>query len=470
MLKHLKIPYVIILPITLMQLSEKERILSNQKNLLDTLPDKVLLLHQNGTVEYMNPSARHFFAEFEPTEHRDFKDKVSTVVGPEGFTENAIINKKVVLNKQMFTCLVAPFTGYNGDNLFWLTLKLENADDYHTKPIVPTPEKKAVLIGSSEIMQNLKQTISRVAATDATVLIGGESGTGKELVAHSIYLQSKRFDKPFLTINCNTVNDQLLESDLFGYEKGAFTDATTDKIGKFEAVDGGTIFLDEIGDISPRMQAALLRVIQYGEVFRVGATEPIKVNIRIIAATNHDLVKAVKTGNFRLDLFYRLSTFHIQAPALRDRLSDLPELVDCFVTKYSVKFNKPIPTLSNDLLESLSRYNWPGNIRELENVIQRAILTSRKNTITASDLIFNDPVAQDPVETLASVVQQLSGYPLKQIIEHVEKAVIIDVMSKYKGNVAKSSAILQLSKAALYDKMKRHDLNAKYFAKSTSYG
>ena len=310
-------------------------------------------------------------------------------------------------------------------------------------------------------MQKLQKTAARVAKTNATVLITGESGTGKELIANLIQQKSIRKDEPFLAINCNTINDLILESDLFGYEKGAFTGAEATQKGKFEVLDGGTVFLDEIGDITPRMQAALLRVLQNGEIIRVGGTSPLKVNLRVIAATNRDLVNAVKEGTFRLDLFYRLSIIKILIPPLRDRKEDIAELTTYFVKKYSSLFGIDIDFDPESILKQLESHDWPGNVRELENVIQRAILMSEDGTLSPDLLLFDTSLENEEINPLSSIIKKFNGSPLKSIVDQIEKEIIIEKLSKNGGNVANTAETLDICKAALYEKMKRHDISAK---------
>jgi Nif-specific regulatory protein len=310
-------------------------------------------------------------------------------------------------------------------------------------------------------MHNLKELASQVAVTDATVLISGESGTGKELFANLIKQRSNRRDKPFLTINCNTISDSLLESDLFGYEKGAFTDAQSMKKGKFEISDGGTIFLDEIGDISPRMQAVLLRVLQNGEIIRVGGNAPFKVDVRVIAATNRDLATEVTQGRFRLDLFYRLSVIKIHIPPLRERKEDLLDLTRHFVEKYCALFKRDNKLQPEKILDQLNSHHWPGNVRELENVIQRAILMCKDDSLFSSVLSFDTWEERKQSSKLSSVVREFNGTPLKNIVDHIEKEVILQKLLANGGNVAETAEKLNICKAALYEKMKRHDISAK---------
>ncbi|OGR15905.1 MAG: hypothetical protein A2X81_13825 [Desulfobacterales bacterium GWB2_56_26] len=366
------------------------------------------------------------------------------------------------INRQYFECYVAPFAGYKGDNLFWVILKKLSEKESDLKNSIRDRVPEDCLIGSSAVMCKLQNMATRVAKTDATVMVTGESGTGKELIAKLIQQNSRRKEKPFLIINCNAINDLLLESDLFGYEKGSFTGAHSQKKGKFEVVDGGTIFLDEIGDISPRMQAVLLRVLQHGEIVRVGGTSPLKVDVRFIAATNRDLVKAVKDGSFRLDLFYRLNIIKIVIPPLRDRKEDFLELITHFVRKYSALFGIDIDFNPESLSKQLEAYDWPGNVRELQNVIQRAILMSEDGILSADAFTFdNSLVDKEQSNTLSSVIKRFNGTPLKSIVDQVEKEIIIEKLAVNGGNVANTAVKLDICKAALYEKMKRHDISAK---------
>jgi len=323
------------------------------------------------------------------------------------------------------------------------------------------------MVGRSRKMRELREMIHQVAGSDATILITGESGTGKELVANLLKATSQREDKPFLKINCNAINDSLLEADLFGYEKGAFTGATARKVGKFEVVDGGTIFLDEIGDISPRMQVSLLRVLQNGEIIRVGGNEPIKVDVRVIAATNVDLAQAVKDKKFRLDLYYRLNIINIDIPPLRERKEDIVELVSFFVNHYREAFKKEIDFVPKSIINRLLAHDWPGNVRELENLIQRAVLMAKGKMITEADLIFDqDPrIEQQRVDTF-NIDDKLGALPLKAIVADFEAAIIHRALDKYNGNVSTAATQLKLGKTALYDKMKQHGISAKHIKQS----
>ena len=231
-------------------------------------------------------------------------------------------------------------------------------------------------VGSSAAMQAVLRKIAQVASTDSTVLIRGETGTGKELIARAIHERSGRRARPLVALNCGAIAPGLVESELFGHEKGAFTGAIARKIGRFEQADGGTLFLDEIGDLPPDLQVKLLRVLQEGEVVRVGATQPVRVNVRVVAATHRDLAAMVQRGQFRQDLYYRLNVFPVAVPALRDRAEDIPDLVRHFTTLYAERQGKRIETVPPALLERLSRFPWPGNIRELANVIERSVIVT----------------------------------------------------------------------------------------------
>ena len=323
-------------------------------------------------------------------------------------------------------------------------------------------EQADEMIGSSRKMAILRDTIDQVADSDATILITGESGTGKELVANLLRARSYRRNKTFLKVNCNSINDNLLESDLFGYEKGSFTGASARKKGKFEIVDGGTIFLDEIGDISPRMQASLLRVLQNGEVMRVGGTEPIHVDVRIITATNVDLAKAVQDGSFRLDLYYRLNIINIFIPPLRERKEDIVDLAIHFVKHYRQAFKKEIDFLPEALINKLLMHDWPGNIRELENVIQRAVLMARNSMITEQDMVFDaNPTPDNKSNYLNSVYDRIGRNSLKEILAEFERDIILNCLEKNEGNVQQAAFDLRVGKTGLYDKMKRYKLTPK---------
>ena len=442
--------------------NELVRLAGNYKTLLETLPDMVLVVTSDGAIEYMNPPAVSFFKSCETRPHsKAVNCQLPEVVSSLLCKESMSTPQRYKLKGQLFDCHIAPFAGYKGDILHWIILKTVLKSRQAQKESRKDQGEQPTLIGSSAVMHNLKELASQVAVTDATVLISGESGTGKELFANLIKLKSNRRDKPFLTINCNTISDSLLESDLFGYEKGAFTDAQSMKKGKFEISDGGTIFLDEIGDISPRMQAVLLRVLQNGEIIRVGGNAPFKVDVRVIAATNRDLATEVAQGRFRLDLFYRLSVIKIHIPPLRERKEDLLDLTRHFVEKYCALFKRDNKLQPDKILDQLNSHHWPGNVRELDNVIQRAILMCKDDSLFSSVLSFDTWEERKQSSKLSSVVREFNGTPLKNIVDRIEKEVILQKLLANGGNVAETAEKLNICKAALYEKMKRHDISAK---------
>ena len=290
-------------------------------------------------------------------------------------------------------------------------------------------------------------------------MITGESGTGTELMANLVQEKSNRNSKPFLTINCNTFSEMLLESELFGYEKGSFTGADTQRKGKFEIADGGTIFLDEIGDISPRMHSALLRVLQNDEITRVGGHKTTKVDVRIIAATNKDLAAAVRDGTFRLDLFYRLNVINLVIPPLRKRKEDIFELTKHFIQKYSALFDRSIDLNPRRILQKLKDYDWPGNVRELENVIHRAVLMCKRGYLRNRDITFDMMAPQEQGAARSpSIDNHHKEQPLKDIFKEVERQVLISKLKSNNGSVVKAAKSLEICKSTFYEKMKQHGI------------
>lgn len=305
------------------------------------------------------------------------------------------------------------------------------------------------IIGNSNKMREVYKMISQVSGSNATVLIRGESGTGKELVANSIHYNSPRSDKPFVKINCSALPGNLIESELFGHEKGSFTGAVNQKKGKFEIADKGTIFLDEMGSVDPSLQVRLLRVLQEKSFERVGGTKTIEVDVRIIAATNRNLEDAVEKGEFRGDLYYRLNVFPIFLPHLRDRKTDILLLADHFLAKYTKENNKDIKRFSTPAIDMLMAYHWPGNVRELENCIERAVLLCEEGVIHTYHL---PPTIQMGQET-----GTLPGSSLEEAVETLEKEMIIDSLKNTKGNITRSAELLKTTvrkfsyKAKLYE-------------------
>ncbi|WP_051305302.1 sigma-54 interaction domain-containing protein [Desulfogranum mediterraneum] len=491
---------------------EVDRLATNWRTLLDTMPELVFLLDEGGCVEYMNRSAKLRFGESCSEQLIADLRAVGTScfrnLGKEGERgEDPAQNNQMeaMIDSVPVEFAAVPFVGYSGEQLLMLVLRditerkaheqelllfNTNIEDILQSKITELQESEETrqrlsrqvnslksqlghrhradkMIGSSSKMREMREMIHQVAGSDATILITGESGTGKELAANLIKGISSRDDKPFLKINCNAINDSILESDLFGYEKGAFTGATSRKVGKFEIVNHGSIFLDEIGDISPRMQASLLRVLQNGEILRVGGTEPVKVDVRVIAATNVDLGAAVKEKKFRLDLYYRLNIINIDMPPLRERKEDIVELVSHFVNHYRDAFKKDIDFVPKSIINRLLLHDWPGNVRELENLIQRAVLMAKGKMITEKDLFFDQNLqAEEPLQEAINLEKQLGSESLKSILAGFESEVITQALKKYGGNVATAAASLKVGKTALYDKMKRYEISAKQIKKS----
>ena len=306
--------------------------------------------------------------------------------------------------------------------------------------------KQGELIGSSMPMREVLDMIRLVADSSATVLIQGESGTGKELVAKTIHRTSYRRDKPFVVVDCGSLPETLLESELFGHVKGAFTGAQSSKRGLFEEADGGTIFLDEIADTTPMFQAKLLRVLQEGEIKPVGGTQPIKIDARVISATNKDLSGLVRAKSFRQDLFYRLAVLPLHLPPLRERREDIPLLVEHFVLKSCRRHRQPVRTISPEVMQALTETSWPGNVRELQHYLEREIVTTTGFAIICADLAAggSKPAAHDLRSVSRSAVKQ------------AERARILQALQQVDGNRAKTAKLLKISRASLYNKIREY--------------
>jgi len=317
------------------------------------------------------------------------------------------------------------------------------------------------IIGTSRALEQVFDLMKKIIPTETMVLLEGETGTGKELVARAIHHNGPRQEKTFVTQNCAALPDTLLESSLFGYKKGAFTDAASDKKGLFELADGGTIFLDEIGDMSPAMQQRMLRVLQEGEIRPLGSDKTVKVDVRVISATNKDLNRAVREGLFREDLFYRLNVFPIRIPPLRERREDIPLLTEYFVRKFALKNGKVITGIDKTVLEELIGANFPGNVRELENVLERAVILAEDNSSISSELLqIEGERGLGIADTEFLSANANTAGSLKEITETVEKQYIIQALQKFKGNISKAAESLGLSRLGLYKKIERFGINA----------
>ncbi len=357
-----------------------------------------------------------------------------------------------------------------------ITALKDGAYDYVTKPVDPDElahlvkkalEQKALkheniqlkenieeiikpdnFIGESPQMKKIFELIHTVAPTDTTVMIRGESGTGKELVAKAIHINSKRKYFPIIPVNCGAITETLLESELFGHEKGAFTGAQFKRRGKFEMADGGTIFLDEIGSISSKMQIELLRVIETRQFSRVGGNQLINSDFRVIIATNELLEDLVKQGKFREDLYYRLNVFSIVVPPLRERRTDIPILAYYFLNKFTTAMNKSIKSISKEAMDFLTNYDWPGNVRELENAIERAVVIGKENSIHVKELPFH-------------VSNNIASENGKKSLASMEAKYILQVLNENNWNISRSATILEIDRVTLYNKINKYSLRNK---------
>ena len=329
--------------------------------------------------------------------------------------------------------------------------------------VAPDGSARKSIIGGGNHMEDLFKIIDKVADTPSTVLITGESGTGKELVATALHQGSSRRDKPLIKINCAAIPKDLMESELFGYERGAFTGAVSSKPGRFELADGGTLFLDEIGEVPIEMQVKLLRVLQESEFERVGGIKTTHVDVRLIAATNRDLEKETEQGRFRKDLFYRLNVVPIVLPPLRDRADDIPQLVVHFIEKYNKRLNKKIETISDEALVLLQAWPWPGNIRELENLMERVLLFADGPRIEVKDLPEGVRGGMQSAPSYSTGATPAPGEtPLKDFLKQkqaeIEKSFIVQALAKTEGNVTRAAKLLQISRKSLQTKMKEFGL------------
>ncbi|MFI5208314.1 MAG: sigma-54-dependent transcriptional regulator [Gemmatimonadales bacterium] len=312
----------------------------------------------------------------------------------------------------------------------------------------------ATIVGSSPQLAEVRALIAKVAPTEARVLISGESGTGKELVAAAIHAASARADAPFVRVNCAAIPRELVESEMFGHERGSFTGATERRIGRFEQADGGTLFLDEVGDLALEAQAKLLRALEAGEVERVGGERPIPVDVRVVAATNKDLARASREGAFREDLLYRLHVFPIHIPPLRERPGDIPELVTHLAGLVTARIGRPPVTFDAEAMREIVAHRWPGNVRELANIVERLIILTPGGTITAADVRAAMP-ASDGAEAPLQGPGGPAPAPLSEALDSYERTLITRALSLANGNVAEAARSLSTDRANLYRRMKR---------------
>jgi DNA-binding NtrC family response regulator len=322
------------------------------------------------------------------------------------------------------------------------------------------------IIGESRAIKELLEKLSAVAVTDETILIRGETGTGKELAARTIHRLSSRADGPFVTVNCPAIPESILESELFGYRKGAFTSATSDRKGLFEEADGGTIFLDEIGDIPPSVQTKLLRVLQEKEFKPLGDTRNVKVDVRVIASTNQDLEAKIQRGEFREDLYYRLNVITLRMPSLNERVEDIPMLANKFLKEYVVEYGKDIIGFEPDALQYLMNRNWKGNVRELQNVVKRAVIFSKGNRITKAD--FESPALENPCSD--DVIKRLFDIDYKtakhKVLERFTREYVSHLLRKTGGNITHAARMAGMERQALQQLMKRYDIDPSEYRSS----
>ncbi|MCX7978021.1 MAG: sigma-54 dependent transcriptional regulator [Bdellovibrionaceae bacterium] len=320
------------------------------------------------------------------------------------------------------------------------------------------------IVGQSPQIREVLDLVSRVADSDATVLITGESGTGKELIARAIHYNSGRASGPFVAINCAAIPSELLESELFGHVKGAFTGAISNRIGRFEAADGGTLFLDEIGDLNPSLQVKILRALQERTFEPVGGTKSIEVNVRVIAATNIDLEKAVTEGRFREDLYYRLNVIPIAIPALRERDSYIPLLLAHFMNVFNRNKSKPLTGFSKEAIECLTNYSWPGNIRELENLVERISILKNGGEVTIEDIPARFRNGQIKPSDTTNVEIPEEGLDFNSVVDAFENALILKALEKTGWNRNQAAALLRLNRTTLVEKIKKKGLGARPLA------
>jgi len=321
--------------------------------------------------------------------------------------------------------------------------KRGNKEKVVTAPAAPQSDVN--IIGSSEAMQQVLDTAARVAGTDANVLILGENGTGKDLLARHIHALSLRSKQPFVSVDLGAISETLFESELFGHVKGAFTDAREDRTGRFEEANGGSIFLDELGNISLPLQAKLLTVLQNRAVTKVGSNKSTAIDVRLITATNRNIQRMAAEYQFRQDLLYRINTIEIQLPPLRERLEDIVPLAEYFLEKYSTKYKRTVTSLHETLIQQLRQYEWPGNIRELQHAMERAVILSQGKTLMPKDVFVKNPIQEQALNT---------GYNL----EEMERNIITQAMKKCNGNITEAAKELGLSRAALYRRLEKYNI------------
>lgn len=387
-----------------------------------------------------------------------------------GDTETAI----GAIKKGAFDYIYKPF---DIPPMFELIEKGVESSKYRNSPVIINPDEeefnKEALIGNSNEMIEVYKSIGKVAPTDATVLIRGESGTGKELCARAVFHHSSRSTNPFIIINCVAIPETLLESELFGYEKGAFTGAVHKKVGKIEQAHKGTVFLDEIGDMPLEIQAKFLRLLQEKSIERLGGKDPLSVDVRVIAATNRNLEKAVEEGSFREDLYYRLKVVTITMPPLRDRKEDIPSLSNYLLKKFSIESELNNPGISDEAINHLKTYNWPGNIRELFNILQKAVIFNMGTPIKKEEINLPqknldqlEEESKNKINKLSewvknSLLSEVNERPYEVLMDKLSEIIISEALSITKGNISKASKLIGVSRPTLHTKIEKFNIEVK---------
>lgn len=440
--------------------------------LIETSSDAIIIINKLGEVEYWNSQAEQMYdiplesirmkkitnffnkEDLKIVEILETKEKVSNVYHLPRPDKHVLISSSPIFDEQgnLIGAIsidqdITSIVKLN-DKLALTTNELQKIKQQYNVQEQMGP--LSGIIGNSLAIKTVKELTLKVAKTDATVLIQGESGVGKELFARGLHEASLRKEKPFIPINCGAIPEALFESEFFGYEKGAFTGANKDgKAGKVEMADGGTLFLDEVGMLPLDMQVKLLRVLQEREVCRIGGVVSRKVDSRIVAATNSDMEEMVKNGLFREDLYYRLNVVSLYVPSLRDRIEDIPDLVNSFLQEYSAKYNKECPSLLNSAMERMISYQWPGNIRELRNIVERIIIFIDKPTIHADDLMNIIPITNNHTITKEGLAQE------RAVLEHDR---IKEALLETYGNKSAAAKKLGISRVSLYNKIKQYNI------------
>ena len=351
------------------------------------------------------------------------------------------------MKRGAFDFIVKP---WDNDKLIDVLTSARNKARKAKAPVIPSDTKESMFWGTSRAMASIRRTLDKIAPTDATVLITGENGTGKDVLAREIHAHSLRSGKPMVAVDAGAITETLFESELFGHVKGAFTDAHTDHAGKFEQADGGTLFLDEIGNIPLHLQAKLLRAIQSRSIVRVGGSQAIPVNIRLICATNMDLEQLIREGRFREDLYYRINTVHIALPALRERREDIAPLAQRFIAQFAEKYHRPVTGLDDSAKQALENGYWSGNIRELQNCIEKAVILSEAKNLTAKDIQIDSSVA--------SSLRMTNGGQLKEVRDAEEEHLVREAVARSNGNISAAAKALGVSRPTMYAKMKKYGL------------